>query len=88
MNFLKDIPNVSVIEQKGSVFIMASDGFCIKAIHKPKSVAHTFDWRFIEESNDFIPKKPSHFELRRIVSDHLNSKKIAKRPIWKKGAEE
>jgi len=87
MNFLKDIPNVSVLEQKGSVFLMADDGFCIKAIHKPKSVVHSFDWRFVEETADFMPKIPEHFMLRKLVSDHLNEKKMTKRPVWKKGAE-
>jgi len=87
MNFLKDLPNVTVIEQKGSVFLMADDGFCVKMIHKPKSRTHTFDWQFVEETNDFVPKIPEHFALRKLVSDHLNDKKMNKRPVWKKGVE-
>lgn len=88
MSFLRDLPGVTLIEQKDAVFLMADDNFCIKAIYKPKSVAHTFDWRFIEETDDFVPKIPQHFMLRKLVSDHLNEKKLKKRPIWKKGATE
>lgn len=88
MSLLTQIPNATVFEKADSVFLITDDNFCIKAIYKPKSVAHTFDWRFIEETDDFVPKIPQHFMLRKLVSDHLNEKKLKKRPIWKKGATE
>ena len=88
MHSLKNIPNVTVLEQNGSVFIVTDDNYCIKAIHKPKSVIHNFDWRFVEEGDEFVPKRPEHFMLRQLVSDHLNGHKMNKRPIWKKGLSE
>ena len=88
MRFLDNLQNVTVLEQKDSIFVMCNDNFCIKAIHKPKSVIHNFDWRFVEESDDFVPWKSEHFTLRKIVSDRLNAQKMNKRPIWKKGLAE
>lgn len=88
MHFLKKIPNATILEQKESVFIVTDDNFCIKAIHKPKRTVHNFDWRFVEEGDEFVPKRPEHFMLRLFVSTELNAVKIAKRPIWKKGLSE
>ena len=88
MSFLKNLPNVTIIEQKNAVFITTDDNFCIKAIYKQKTVASGFDWKFIEEGDEFMPKTSAHFTLRKLISDRLNEKKINRRPIWKKGAEE
>ena len=71
------------MEQKNAVMLIADDSFCIKAIQKSKSASWRFDWTFKEEGSEFVPKKPEHFELRKIVSDHLNELKIKKRPAWK-----
>lgn len=71
------------MDQKNSVMLIADDNFCVKAILKPKIVSWRFDWIFVEEGSEFVPKRPEHFTLRKIVSDHLNAKKIKERPIWK-----
>ena len=71
------------MEQQNAVMLITDDNFCIKAIHKPKSASWRFDWTFKEEGSEFVPKRPEHFELRKLVSDHLNELKITKRPAWK-----
>lgn len=71
------------MDQKNSVMLIADDNFCVKAIFKPKKISWRFDWTFVEEGVEFVPRKSEHFTLRKIVSDHLNAKKIKERPIWK-----
>jgi hypothetical protein len=81
MKHLKDIPEATIMEKSSSVTIVCNDGFSIKAIYKSKRTNWTFDWVFVEETDKFIPKRPAHLSLRKNVSDQLNAKKIADRPI-------
>jgi hypothetical protein len=68
---------------ENAVMLIADDNFCIKAVHKPKVISWRFDWTFKDEASEFVPKRPEHFMLRKLVSDRLNEKKLSTRPVWK-----
>ena len=86
MSLLTSIPNATVFEKADSVFLITDDNFCIKAIYKPKPSSWGFDWRLVEENDDYVPKTLAHLTLRQQISDYLNVQKLKKRPVWKKGA--
>lgn len=71
------------MDQKNAVMLIADDNFCVKAIFKPKKIGWRFDWVFVDEGVEFVPRKSGHFALRKIVSDYLNAKKMKERPVWK-----
>lgn len=77
MKELRSIHGITIHEQKdGTLSIVTNDGFLIRAINKPKKSFSIFDWQLIDVDFEAVPRRSSHFTLRKMISDKLNAKKL------------
>jgi hypothetical protein len=84
MRELRNLPGITIHESLDLVTVTCTDGYVIKAYHKNRKDPYKFDWNFDDTDYIYSPTKPEHLVLRKMLSDALNAKKIAKRPFWEK----
>lgn len=84
MQELRQLETVTIHETKDLVTLTCNDGYVIKAYRKSRKDPYKFDWNLDDTDWVYSPTKPEHLTIRKMLSDALNAKKIAKRPFWEK----
>jgi len=84
MRLLKQLTGVTIQESRDLVTAICDDGYIVKAYLKKRKDPYRLDWILDDSDYVYSPTKPRHLVLRKMISDMLNAKKLANRPVSEK----